>query len=218
MNIIEISRRDLESLGVKPSSDTRVYFHPLRIVGTVFWKRFGKMIELAEPSKNQTALDFGCGHGLFLPTLSRNYGNVIGLDVRALPATENILKKFNCKNTKVYKMDGNNLSFTDETFDAVFCADVLEHFKDMDRPLGEIRRVLRPGGKIVINTPLENPFFKVARAMIGYKKPADHYHSAKEVAEKVGEYFSIRKIWRYPTPFRTASVLEILVAHKEEGG
>jgi len=215
MDAIAISKKDLKSLGVEPSSDTRVYFHPLRIVGKVFWKRFGKMIELAGPSKNQSALDFGCGHGLFLPTLSKYYGKVTGLDVRALPATGNILEKFGCKNTKVYQMDGNNLSFADETFDAVFCADVLEHFKDMDRPLGEIYRVLKPGGKIIINTPLENIFFKATRAVIGYKKPADHYHSAKEVAETVGKYFPIGKTWRYPTPFRTASILEILVARKE---
>lgn len=218
MDAITISKRDLKMLGVEPSSDTRVYFHPLRIVGKVFWKRFGKMIELAEPSKNQTALDFGCGHGLFLPTLSRHYGNVVGFDVRPLPATGNILEKFGCKNTKVYRMDGNDLRFNDETFDAVFCADVLEHFKDMDRPLREIRRVLKPGGKIIINTPLENPFFKAARALIGYKKPSDHYHSAKEVAETVGNYFSSGKIWRYPTPFRAASILEILVAYKKSSG
>jgi SAM-dependent methyltransferase len=45
------------------------------------------------------------------------------------------------------------LPFRDGAFDAIKATEVLEHVPDVDRALGECRRVLRPGGHLVITVP-----------------------------------------------------------------
>ncbi|MFI5268292.1 MAG: class I SAM-dependent methyltransferase, partial [Chloroflexota bacterium] len=45
------------------------------------------------------------------------------------------------------------LSFANESFDAVVCLEVLEHLADETPAIDEIRRVLRPGGELVVSVP-----------------------------------------------------------------
>lgn len=53
----------------------------------------------------------------------------------------------------VQKIDILDIPFTPDTFDFVICNHVLEHVADADRALREIHRVLRPGGRAVLQTP-----------------------------------------------------------------
>ena len=46
------------------------------------------------------------------------------------------------------------LSFSDQSFDLVLCNELFEHVYDLPRALGEIARVLRPGGRLVATFPL----------------------------------------------------------------
>ena len=46
--------------------------------------------------------------------------------------------------------DSENLPFADQSFDAVTVAFGVRNFEDLERGLGEMRRVLRPGGKLVV--------------------------------------------------------------------
>ena len=47
---------------------------------------------------------------------------------------------------------GDDLQFSDASFDVAFCCDVLEHIRDWDAVIGEIARVLRPGGVFFYDT------------------------------------------------------------------
>jgi SAM-dependent methyltransferase len=51
------------------------------------------------------------------------------------------------------KMDLHDIPFEDNTFDAVFCNHVLEHVKDDVRCMQEIRRVLKPSGFALCQSP-----------------------------------------------------------------
>lgn len=46
------------------------------------------------------------------------------------------------------KEDGENLSFADETFDWVFCCNAIDHTPNPSKMVSEIRRVLKPGGRL----------------------------------------------------------------------
>jgi len=49
--------------------------------------------------------------------------------------------------------DATSIPFGDSVFDAVFIFDVLEHVDEESKALAEIRRVLRPGGKLLVTVP-----------------------------------------------------------------
>lgn len=55
--------------------------------------------------------------------------------------------------TDVQRVDMLEMQFEDETFDCVIANHVLEHVSDVPRALSEIRRVLKPGGFAILQTP-----------------------------------------------------------------
>jgi SAM-dependent methyltransferase len=66
-------------------------------------------------------------------------------------------------------IETDTLPFADASFDCVMFCEVLEHLtNDPVRALAEIRRVLRPGGYLVLTTPNVVRLENVARMMIGY--------------------------------------------------
>ena len=55
------------------------------------------------------------------------------------------------------KMDIHQMPFDDNSFDVVFCNHVMEHVADDHQAMGEILRVLKPGGWAIIQIPLFHP-------------------------------------------------------------
>lgn len=62
--------------------------------------------------------------------------------------------------------DVYRLPFGDEAFGVVLCAEVLEHLHTPAAALGEMRRVLKPGGKLLLTTPFAYPI---------HYAPTDYY-------------------------------------------
>ncbi len=52
------------------------------------------------------------------------------------------------------------LPFADGAFDLVLCSETLEHVRDGQLLLSEIRRVLRPGGELAVTTPATRPLWR----------------------------------------------------------
>jgi SAM-dependent methyltransferase len=97
-------------------------------------------------------LDAGCGTGGFLAALARARPSCqsFGLEWHAAAATIAAAKS----NRPVARGSINELPFADHSFGAVVAADVLCHAAvEPFRALGEIGRVLRPGGRLIVNMP-----------------------------------------------------------------
>jgi SAM-dependent methyltransferase len=56
------------------------------------------------------------------------------------------------KNVEVRQMDAEHLDFPDAEFDVVLCGFALFFFPQLERALAEFRRVLKPGGSLVVST------------------------------------------------------------------
>ena len=95
-------------------------------------------------------LDAGCGTGAILEQLGNPQRNV-GVDLS--PEAVAFCRRRGLHN--VTRSDVAALPFSDASFDAVICSSVLYHqwVKDVARALDEVRRVLRPGGLLLINLP-----------------------------------------------------------------
>jgi ubiquinone/menaquinone biosynthesis C-methylase UbiE len=97
-------------------------------------------------------LDAGCGTGGLLGKLAQTFPHaaLVGLD-----ADENACQRARSKSRRaVCAGSVNELPFAGGGCEAIFSADVLCHAGvDEDRTLAEFRRVLRPGGILVLNLP-----------------------------------------------------------------
>ena len=96
-------------------------------------------------------LDAGCGTGGLLVALRRERPDLALVGVEAADAARRAATK---SGVPVVRGSVNALPFADAAFAAVMCADVLCHAAvEPDVALAEIRRVLRPGGRLVLNMP-----------------------------------------------------------------
>jgi SAM-dependent methyltransferase len=98
-------------------------------------------------------LDIGCGHD-FLPAWMREERlldcgrwSVTGIDMD----TQAIARHRGLRHRIVGT--GEQLPFTDNTFDLVTANMVVEHVEEPARLFAEISRILRPGGRVIIHTP-----------------------------------------------------------------
>jgi len=77
-----------------------------------------------------------------------NYGEVIGVD-----NNERMVNYCRDKNKKVFLADARNLPFEDNYFDIVVALEILEHIRDDNLAIKEIKRVLRGGGLLILSVP-----------------------------------------------------------------
>lgn len=114
-----------------------------------FWSRFdGGMPAMA----GQTVADIGCGHGSLCVHMARaGAGRVVGYDINAKLidfARANLEQNYpNLQPVIEFSMDGLHTS-PDNTFDLVVSKDSFEHVINLDQVLAEIKRCLKPGGRL----------------------------------------------------------------------
>jgi len=109
-------------------------------------------------------LDFGCGHGGLCAHVARKgAADVVGVDLvedriasaRAM-AEES---KLPVKPRFILARDERSIELPDDSIDVIMCFDVLEHVMEYEAIIAEWRRILRPGGRVLIHwVPWWNPY------------------------------------------------------------
>lgn len=96
-------------------------------------------------------LEIGCGIGIDLVRFARNGAIVTGIDL-AENAIELARRNFSFHSVSgdLQVMDGEQLRFPDNSFDAAFVHGVLQYTRDPTRMIREVRRVLKPGGEAIL--------------------------------------------------------------------
>ena len=97
----------------------------------------------------ERALDLGCGDGRLGAELRA--ANLTAADVSQV-ALERARARLPEANVVALQADAP-LPFDDGEFDLVLCAETIEHVRDVQLLLSEIRRVLSPGGTLALTTP-----------------------------------------------------------------
>jgi SAM-dependent methyltransferase len=96
-------------------------------------------------------LDLGCGDGRLTAELS--FGrSLTGADVSGV-ALERARRRLGPEVSLVRVSPDEPLPFDDVSFDLVLCAETIEHVRDVQLIVSEVRRVLRPGGVFAVTTP-----------------------------------------------------------------
>jgi ubiquinone/menaquinone biosynthesis C-methylase UbiE len=93
-------------------------------------------------------LDVGCGIGYMLKWAAPHH---YGIDISHL----NCRRTRQCAEAKTVQTDAQSLPFKSESFDMAICTDIYEHVPRPAHMVGEIERVLRPGGLLFFACPFE---------------------------------------------------------------
>jgi SAM-dependent methyltransferase len=95
-----------------------------------------------------TVLEVGCGEG----ELAARMQSELGVAVVAVDQSARMVELSRSRGVDARVGDVQALPFSDDSFDVAVAAWMLFHVPDLDRGLGELARVLRPGGRLVAVT------------------------------------------------------------------
>ena len=121
------------------------------------------------------ALDLGSGAGDFTALLAEAGAQVTGVEV-AEAALARARPRHPDLDFRITPIDGP-LPFEDNEFDLVWASEVIEHIADTARWLSEVRRVLVPGGRLLLTTPSHGRLRVVLGGIDRFSEPlGDHLH------------------------------------------
>jgi SAM-dependent methyltransferase len=115
------------------------------------WAPIRRRLEIAAEWARSPVLDVGAGTG-WLALHLLEWGYEVTASDYGEDARENFRRNAAIigREISIAKEDISKLSYADGQFASVFCISVLSHVEDLQGALGELRRVLRPGGIAVV--------------------------------------------------------------------
>lgn len=150
-----------------------------------------QVVALTNLQQGETALDVACGTGALTRHVAKlvgPHGRVVGLDLS--PDMLSIARATSLNRLAVGSIewregDVNTIPFASETFDAVFCTFALMVFPDRVAALKEMRRVLKPGGRMALSVWGD---MKKCPGQTAIKESWEHYFGADEAAGFVRQH------------------------------
>lgn len=114
-------------------------------------------LELLKTVPGQRVLDLGCGPGDGAVALAQKGVVAIGLDYSQ--GMLDTARKERLVEGRLTRGDAGRLPFKDGAFDKIVCTNSFHHYPDHVASLREMRRVLKPGGLLVLVDPRQDNIF-----------------------------------------------------------
>jgi demethylmenaquinone methyltransferase/2-methoxy-6-polyprenyl-1,4-benzoquinol methylase len=133
-------------------------------------------LELLDLSPDDRVLDVGCGTGFGTEGLLQYTDDVHGLD-QSIHQMEKAFEKFGrTDRVNFYRGDAERLPFAANSFDAVWSSGSIEYWPNPVDALAEFRRVVEPGGSVLVvgpNYPSSSVFQRLADAIMLFYDEAE---------------------------------------------
>jgi len=133
-----------------------------------------RVLAALEPKSGEHILELGCGHGRALRRVARRAapGVAVGVDPSAVMrnvARRHLRRAIAGGHARVEAGDSRSIPAPDDAFDKLFSVHTLYFWPDLDAGLLEARRVLRPGGLLLL------AFHSKRNARVAARLPASVY-------------------------------------------
>ena len=186
---IEFADKDLHNL-------TKLVYSPF--AGLFYRKRYAMITKFLK-SDYGLILEIGFGPGIFLPTLAKRCRRLYGLDIH-----QDISKVYAALENKVRNFsplwgDLTRIPIRENSFDVIICQSVLEHVEDLKTAFGEMERVLKDNGAVILGFPLKNIVTKSLLALIGYNDSDIHPSSHTDILKHALRAFTVETQQYYPS-------------------
>lgn len=149
-----------------------------------------KQVSLLGLEPGMRVLDAGCGRGETLLACARAGAHVAGLDYSeaAVELTRELLADYPTADVRLGSV--TDLPWPDMSFDRIQFSDVIEHLDPAQTvpALAEFRRVLRPGGYLLVHTAPNLLFMKYGWPAV---RPAVRLAGHRDIADRVDGWFGI---------------------------
>lgn len=119
-------------------------------------------VRKAAEGRAGSALEIGPGSGLYLPVLAERFREVVAADVEEAYLNHSRAVAERLPNVALLRDDITRSTLPDERFDLILCTEVVEHLADAQAAFAHLRRILRPGGALVLSTPQKWSVLEVA--------------------------------------------------------
>jgi len=166
-------------------------------VKKLFWDRLNTAITLSKATKNQKIVDIGAGPGSLINLLLKK--GIHSDNIYALDFNKNIISlKKKYKKVHFQIADLQKTDYPSSQFDIVFCLDVLEHIKNINPAINEIKRIAKDGAMLIVSIPKENFFYKLGRFLIkgtfsmeSGPGPGKHYYNSWKLINILSNNFHL---------------------------
>ena len=184
---------------IKTSSEDPVNFYFTPFLGYFYRKRLSLSLACIENMKTGRILEAGYGSGIFMPELSRHCDALFGIDTHPHNGEVSEKLKGYVQNVTLLEASIYKIPFPDNYFDAVVAVSILEHLKDLDNAVCELKRVLKPGGIIVAGAPVKNKFMDtVFSSVLKFNSDEHHPNGHRKIAGSLKKHFEIEYSAHFP--------------------
>jgi 2-polyprenyl-3-methyl-5-hydroxy-6-metoxy-1,4-benzoquinol methylase len=169
----------------KPDAEDPIDYYYRPLTRWLYRSRLRDSLRLLGDGPFEALLDVGYGSGIFLPALARRARRLVGVDVHA--GREGVASMIDRLGLDVELVHASlfELPFADGAFDALVCISVLEHLRELEAALTELRRVVRPGGVLVFGTPVRNVATSSFFRLVGYDPAEIHPSGHRDVESAI---------------------------------
>ena len=170
-----------------------------------------RAIERMDIQPGERVLEVGVGTGINLSLYPKNC-SVIGIDFNEsmLEIARERAERKDSRNVRLLQMDAADLKFPDDAFDIVYAPYLISVVPDPVRVAGEMRRVCRPGGRVILLNHFLSPNLFLSRIErlispftihIGFKADLDlpAFLTQAEMHPQSIEKVNFPKIWSLVT-------------------
>jgi SAM-dependent methyltransferase len=173
-------------------------------------------------ARHKRVLDIGCGEGYGSCVLAQAAVSVTAVDI-SREAIEAARAKYVAPNLAYEQSSGTCIELPPSSFDLIVCFEVIEHLEDWPALLSEAKRLLAPGGQLVISTP-NRLYYAESRKLSGPNPYHVHEFDFAEFQQALSEHFSSVVLFTQnhsgsivfqPTAKGPQHAAEVLIEHRE---
>ena len=160
--------------------------------------RFRLIDRLLGDEKVDAILEVGYGSGVFMPHLKERCNQLYGIDIH--PHNEDVEKVLAAHGVEasLYAGSAEELPYEDNSVDRIVTVSAIEYVPDIHRACREFKRVLRPGGSVILVTPGSSPLLDFFLNLFTGEKAEDNYDDRRNVLRPaLLEHFGLERelVW-----------------------